>query len=164
MENIKKMSRDVLTNGVFDILHPGHFNLLVKCRELAGRFGKVFVAIDSDEKVKKDKGASRPYFSERERANNLLSLKYPLDGITIRLIDEIYVFKTNQDLYEVIDKLYMPDIIVKGSDWKGNVVGSDLAEVIYFDRQDSLSTTNIEERIREKLWKEIESDRDPVYD
>lgn len=156
------MSRIVFTNGVFDILHASHFNLLVRCRELAGRFGRVYVAIDSDEKTKQDKGERRPYFSEQERAKNILSLKYPLDGSVLQLVNEVYVFKNNEDLYDLIDKTYMPDIIVKGSDWKGNVIGSDLAEVIYFDMQNNISTTIIESRILSHKKKAYSFDFDPT--
>jgi cytidyltransferase-like protein len=154
MENIKKMSKVVFTNGVFDILHPGHFNLLVECRRLAGRFGKVYVGIDTDEKVRKDKGANRPINEYWPRMQNLISLKYPLDSMVLNLIDQVHVFGSNEELYELIKK-YKPDFIVKGADWKGNVIGSDLAEVILFDKQTDdrgivCSTTDLEEKILRK--------------
>jgi D-beta-D-heptose 7-phosphate kinase/D-beta-D-heptose 1-phosphate adenosyltransferase len=145
------MSRVVFTNGVFDILHPGHYNLLTTCRTYAGRYGKVYVGIDTDEKVKKDKGENRPINSYWPRMQNLISLKYPLDSLLVNLVDQVHVFGSNEELYELIKK-YKPDIIVKGADWKGNVVGSDLAEVVLYNKQTddkgiACSTTDIETKI-----------------
>lgn len=145
------MSRIVFTNGVFDILHPGHYNLLATCRTYAGRYGKVYVGIDTDEKVRKDKGENRPINSYWPRMQNLISLKYPLDSLLLNLIDQVHVFGSNEELYELIKK-YEPDLIIKGTDWKGNVVGSDLAEVVLHDKQtddhgNPCSTTDIEAKI-----------------
>ena len=142
------MYKTVFTNGCFDIIHPGHFNLLSYCRKLAGDCGEVIVALDSDEKVKKDKGQSSPIFSFKERHNALLSLcddTYYFNG---PVVDEIYQFSTNEELHELIKKI-KPDIIVKGTDWKDNVVGSDLAKVEHFIIYPQFSTTKIINRCKE---------------
>lgn len=142
------MNKIVFTNGVFDNgLHAGHINLLMKCRSLVGRHGRVIVGIDSDKKARADKGQNRPIYNEFERQYHLKSLVYPVDSLLISLVDEVSFFDTNEHLYELI-KRYSPDFIVKGSDWTGNVVGSDLAEVIYVDLNPSISVTKTENRIK----------------
>lgn len=142
------MNNIIFSNGVFDGgLHAGHINLLVKCRSLAGRYGKVVVAIDSDNKVKADKGFHRPYYTEKDRASHLLSLTYPIDSLIVKLIDDVMFFDTNEMLYELIKNL-KPNFIVKGSDWKGNIVGSDLAEVILVDLHPKISLTKLEDKIK----------------
>lgn len=136
----------VFTNGVLDILTPAHFNLLLLCRRYAGSDGQVIVGIDSDEKVRKDKGENRPIFSVQERQQALLALKNGLDPI----VDAVYMFESNQQLHELISFI-KPDILIKGSDWKGNVIGSDVAKkVIYFDLDPRFSTTKTIEKVLEK--------------
>jgi len=152
------MSRIVFTNGNFDLLHVGHLDLLTQSRMFAGKIGKVIVALDSDEKIKKDKGKNRPYFSLEERKSNLLSLKYPQDSISFNLINEVASFDTNEELYELI-KSYKPDILIKGCDWKGNVIGSDLCEVVLIEKSMKISSTNIEQKILNKqMFEKIKFD------
>jgi D-beta-D-heptose 7-phosphate kinase / D-beta-D-heptose 1-phosphate adenosyltransferase len=119
------MGKIVFTNGCFDVLHVGHFGLLSFCRQLAGNDGRVIVAIDSDEKIKKDKGINRPYFSYIERAQDLQYLIRSLTGAEQDFaINDVRIFDTNEGLYEIIKEV-KPDIIVKGTDREGNVIGSD---------------------------------------
>jgi len=130
----------IFTNGCFDILHVGHFNLLYYCRQIAGPRGKIVVALDSDEKITKDKGYGRPVYTYQERADAL----YFLDIF----IDEVVPFSSNEELHEIVKK-QSPDFIVKGGEWEGNVVGSDLAPVKLFpvyDKED-YSTTSIIKRV-----------------
>ncbi|HTB79852.1 MAG TPA: adenylyltransferase/cytidyltransferase family protein [Opitutaceae bacterium] len=72
----------VLTNGVFDLLHPGHTSYLAAVRRLAGRKGKLFVVLNSDRSVKALKGKFRPILDERSRAYNLGQLA-SVDGVII---------------------------------------------------------------------------------
>jgi cytidyltransferase-like protein len=139
----------VFTNGVFDCLHPGHYNLLNYCRYLAGPKGQVVVALDSDEKVKADKGDYRPIFSLEERSEAILSLTSSRSRDT-QLIDCVYTFSTNEELYNLIKEIH-PFFIVKGSDWKGNVIGEDLFTVKHYDTDKRFSTTKIVERIIKKI-------------
>jgi len=141
-----KMSKIVFTNGCFDVLHPLHFNLLVECRRIAGRDGEVIVALDSDEKVTKDKGIQRPFFTYAERERQFRMLE---NGKT--LVDRVCSFDTNEELHSLIVKL-KPDCIVKGSDWKSKeVIGSDVvAEVQYVQYDPRISTTSIANRIVQK--------------
>ena len=122
----------IWVNGCFDILHRGHFELFNYAKSL-GDF--LVVGIDSDEKVAQDKGPNRPYNTLEDRHYALESLK---------AIDKIYVFDSNDHLEWLIQK-EQPNILVVGSDWKGKpIVGGQYAkEIIYFNRIDNYSTTNI---------------------
>jgi len=75
-------ARFVLTNGVFDLLHPGHTSYLVAARKLAGPRGKLFVALNSDRSVRALKGKFRPILAEADRAYNLAQLR-SVDGVVI---------------------------------------------------------------------------------
>jgi D-beta-D-heptose 7-phosphate kinase/D-beta-D-heptose 1-phosphate adenosyltransferase len=93
VESTKRMTNSVIfTNGCFDSLHVGHINLLLLCRKWAGPDGQVVVGIDSDEKIRQDKGLNRPLFSIQERQQALLALKNGLDPI----IDAVYGFCSNK--------------------------------------------------------------------
>ena len=122
----------IWTNGCFDILHRGHIELFKYAKSLGD---KLYVGIDSDEKVKLDKGDSRPINNVKDRKFTLESIKY---------IEEVIIFNTTEDLEEVIS-LIQPDIMVIGSDWKEKtVVGEQHAKkLVFFDRIGNYSTTNI---------------------
>lgn len=96
----------VLTNGVFDLLHPGHASYLEKARRLAGPDGTLFVALNSDRSVRQLKGPHRPILDERSRAYTLAQLR-SVDGIVIfrgkRLSREIAALK--------------PDVYCKAGDY-----------------------------------------------
>ena len=96
----------VLTNGVFDLLHPGHTAYLAQARRRAGRRGRLFVALNSDRSVKQLKGPQRPILDAKSRAYNLAQLQ-SVDGIVIftrrRLTREIQALR--------------PDIYVKAGDY-----------------------------------------------
>lgn len=125
----------IFTNGCFDILHKGHFELLKYCKSL----GYVIVGINSDSSVKELKGSSRPIFNQEDRKFMLLSCKY---------VDEVIIFDENTP-YELIKKI-KPDIIVKGGDYsEAEVVGSDLADVKIFEYIKGYSTTNSLEKIND---------------
>ena len=127
----------VWTNGCFDILHRGHFEMLKYARSL-GDF--LIVGIDSDKKVQADKGPSRP-------ANRAEDRRFALEAI--RYVDEVVVFDSSEGLASAI-KSASPDIMVIGSDWKGKkVVGEEhTKEVRFFDRVGEYSTTSIIEGTR----------------
>ena len=126
----------VWTNGCFDVLHRGHFEMFKYAKSLGD---ELVVGIDSDEKVRKDKGQHRPF-------NNVEDRKFALE--CIRYIDEVVVFNSRKALKEEIKQL-APDIMVIGSDWKGKeVIGQEYAkELKFFDRIGDYSTTNILESI-----------------
>ncbi len=124
--------KTIWTNGCFDILHRGHIELFKYAKSLGDR---LVIGIDSDSKVKKDKGESRPFNRSEDRKFILESIKY---------VDEVLVFNSAEQLENLI-KDNFPDIMIVGSDWRGKkVVGSEHAgEVLFFDRIDEYSTTKI---------------------
>ena len=127
----------VWTNGCFDILHRGHIELFKYAKSLGD---ELIVGIDTDEKVKKDKGKDRPINNLQDRMFMLQSIKY---------IDKVVPFDSTEDLNYTI-KWLKPDIMVIGSDWKGQkVIGQQHAgHLRFFDRVGSYSTTNILENVR----------------
>lgn len=120
--------KTIFTNGCFDVLHRGHFELLKYCRSL----GKVIVGVNTDNSVKRLKGKSRPFFNQQDRVFMLESCKY---------VDEVLLFDEDNP-YNLIKRV-KPDIIVKGGDYNPTeVVGNDLAEVVIFNYIDGYSTSN----------------------
>jgi len=97
------MEKIVFTNGCFDILHPGHIDLLTRARRLGT---KLIVGINSDESVKAIKGWNRPFLSQTER-------KAILEGL--KAVDEVRIFDENTP--ENLVKEIKPDVLVKGGDY-----------------------------------------------
>ena len=126
------MKKIIWTNGCFDILHRGHIELFQYAKSLGD---ELIVGIDSDEKVKKDKGEDRPINSLDDRAIILQSIKY---------IDRVIEFDSTDEL-EWLIKDIKPDVMVIGSDWKDKkVVGEKYAgKVEFFDRIEGYSTTKL---------------------
>ena len=130
----------IWTNGCFDVLHRGHIELFKYAKSLGH---KLIVGIDSDDKVKKDKGEDRPINNQHDRKYFLESIKW---------IDEVIIFNTQQELENVLQYI-KPHIMVVGSDWEGqNIVGSQYAgDIRYFKRMGNYSTSNIIDKIRRKI-------------
>ena len=122
----------IWTNGCFDILHRGHIELFKYARSLGD---ELIVGIDSDEKVKKDKGESRPFNTLHDRIALLSAIVY---------VDKVIPFDTTNELERMV-KWLKPHIMVIGSDWKGKeVIGQKYTEkVVFFDRIGDYSTTKI---------------------
>jgi D-glycero-beta-D-manno-heptose 1-phosphate adenylyltransferase len=133
--------RIVFTNGVFDLLHPGHLRYLRTARG----FGDVLiVGLNADWSARQlDKGADRPLNPDVERAEVLASLAV-VDAVTI--FDE-------PTPHEVIVAL-APDVLVKGADWApGTIVGAEIVEarggrVERVTLAPGYSTTALVERVR----------------
>lgn len=132
--------RIVFTNGVFDILHPGHIRYLQHARALGDL---LIVGLNADESVRRNKGPERPVNSQDERAE-LLSALACVDGVVI----------FTEDTPADIIRLVQPDILVKGADWAADeIVGRDTVEarggrVVRVPVEAGYSTTSIVERIR----------------
>lgn len=109
VEKIDPHTGIVLANGVFDILHKGHIELL-KFAKSQGT--KLVVAIDSDERVKKIKGDSRPINNQDDRKRILETNKY---------VDEVLIFNSSEELQSLYETL-SPDVLVKGSEWTAQEV------------------------------------------
>jgi len=126
------MEKIVWTNGCFDILHVGHIELFKYAKQQGT---KLYVGIDSDEKVKIDKGQDRPFNTLLDRINLLLAIKY---------IDKVIPFNSTEEL-EINIKNVFPDVMVIGGDWKGKtVIGEQYTkELKFFSRIPGYSTTNI---------------------
>jgi D-beta-D-heptose 7-phosphate kinase/D-beta-D-heptose 1-phosphate adenosyltransferase len=122
--------KKVFVNGTFDLLHSGHIHLLNYAKSL-GDF--LYVAIDTDERVKEKKGSSRPIYSLEERIFHLQNLKP---------VNVVLSFGTDEQLEDLV-KITKPDIMVVGSDWKGKpIIGSQYAKkFVFFDRIEEYAST-----------------------
>lgn len=143
-EELRKQNKKVVfTNGCFDILHAGHVDYITKAKS----FGDILiVALNSDSSVTKIKGKNRPIVPLQERAFIISNLK---------AVDYVISFEEETPL-ETIKKI-IPDILVKGADWKiENIVGKDIVEaaggkVETIEFVNFQSTTNIIKTILERF-------------
>ena len=125
----------VLTNGVFDLLHPGHVRYLQDARREGDA---LVVAINSDRSVRAIKGPARPVNPESERAEILAALA---------CVDAATIFDEDTPL-SIITQI-QPDVLVKGADWgPTNIVGRDVVEarggrVVRVNLAEGFSTTNL---------------------
>lgn len=133
--------RIVFTNGVFDILHPGHLRYLQHARSLGDA---LIVGLNADASVRRNKGPQRPINPQDERAEILEALA---------CVDAVVLFE--EDTPDRIIKAIQPDILVKGADWGENaIVGRDTVEarggeVVRVPIEQGFSTTEIIRKIRE---------------
>ena len=130
----------VFTNGVYDLLHPGHVRYLQAARALGDA---LIVGVNSDRSVRANKGPARPVNSEAERAEVIAALE---------CVDAAVVF--DQDTpHQIISRL-QPDVLVKGADWAEDaIVGRDVVEarggrVVRMPIEQGFSTTELIEKIR----------------
>ena len=128
----------VLTNGCYDILHPGHIRLLESARSL----GDVLIlALNTDSSVQRIKGPSRPLINENDRAELACALA-AVDAVTF--FDE----DTPRELIAAV----LPDILIKGADWAHFIAGREEVEaaggkVMALPLEPGYSTTGIVEEI-----------------
>ena len=110
VEKTKEHSKEkiVFTNGIFDILHQGHIQLLKFAKSLGG---KLVVGINSDRAAHLLKGPHRPVNSETERKSTLESLAF---------VDEVVIFDDTQTVNIV--RHVQPDVVVKGGEWTADEV------------------------------------------
>jgi len=103
----------VFTNGVFDLIHAGHVDYLIKSKALGDI---LIVGMNTDDSVRRIKGEKRPIVSQTDRAFVLSNLK-PVD----------YVVLFEEDTPLEIIKALVPDVLVKGADWSlDKIIGSDV--------------------------------------
>jgi rfaE bifunctional protein nucleotidyltransferase chain/domain len=131
----------VFTNGVFDLLHPGHVTLLETARSLGAA---LLVGLNTDASVRRlGKGPDRPVNPEASRARVLAALA---------AVDAVVPFEEDTPL-ELVHAL-RPDILVKGADYpRDRIVGADFVEarggrVVRVPLVPETSTTRIVERLR----------------
>jgi D-glycero-beta-D-manno-heptose 1-phosphate adenylyltransferase len=132
----------VFTNGVFDLLHPGHVRYLQDARAL-GR--ALIVGLNSDRSVRAIKGPDRPVNDESERAEVLLALA---------CVDAVVIF--DEETPGEIITCVQPDVLVKGADWAHDaIVGRGTVEagggrVVRIDLAPGHSTSDLIRRIRSR--------------
>lgn len=132
--------RLIFVNGVFDVLHLGHVQTINHAKNLAGPRGAVIVGINDDASVRRLKGSTRPLNDEKSRALLLLHL---------RNVDHVITFGEDTPL-ELI-KALMPNVIVKGGDYKANeVVGREVCMVSIAPYNDMWSTTDLIRKARQR--------------
>jgi D-beta-D-heptose 7-phosphate kinase/D-beta-D-heptose 1-phosphate adenosyltransferase len=129
----------VFTNGCFDLVHPGHVIYLEAARD---RGDLLIVGLNSDASVRRLKGGGRPVFSQEERATVLAAL---------RSVDYVCVF--DEDTPLALIEAILPDVLVKGGDWRlAQIVGKEVVEaaggrVMNLPFVEGQSTTAILEKI-----------------
>lgn len=129
------MPKLVLTNGVFDILHAGHVHFLQNAKAHGDR---LLVCLNTDDSVKRLKGNRRPINPLVHRVAVIHAL---------RCVDAVCAFDTERDLERIIDR-ERPDILAKAGYTLEQITGADIVrsyggEVLIFDRESGLSTTEI---------------------
>lgn len=124
--------KNIWTNGCFDIVHLGHIKLFKYAKSLGQ---KLFVGIDSDNRIRQSKGHNRPINNQDQRRELLLSIRY---------IDEVFTFDSAQELETYIQNFNI-DTMVIGDDYKNkHVIGAEFTKnLIFFPKIPDLSTSNI---------------------
>jgi D-beta-D-heptose 7-phosphate kinase/D-beta-D-heptose 1-phosphate adenosyltransferase len=122
----------IFVNGTFDVLHPGHLDLLQYAKSL-GDF--LLVAIDSDDRVASRKGPDRPLNPQYNRLKLIQSLRW---------VDDAMIFDSDLELTQIV-KQYRPHKMIVGSDYKDKtVIGSEYArELIFYSRSTPYSSSQI---------------------
>ncbi|MCS7201356.1 MAG: D-glycero-beta-D-manno-heptose 1-phosphate adenylyltransferase [Dictyoglomus sp.] len=145
IENLKKQGKIIVfTNGCFELLHPGHIEILEKAKSLGDI---LIVGINSDNSVKEIKGEKKLILDEKSRLRIISSLE---------VVDYVVLFdeKTPENLISELK----PDIHVKGGDYKiedlpeAKIVEDYGGKVFIFPLLEGFSTTKIIEKIL-KLYK-----------
>jgi len=141
VEHLRATGKEVvLTNGVFDLLHPGHVRYLQDARREGDA---LIVAVNSDRSVRAIKGPERPVNPEAERAEVLAALA---------CVDAVVVFDED-DPQQIISRL-QPDVLVKGADWAEHaIIGRETVEsrggrVVRVPLAEGYSTSAIIKKIR----------------
>ena len=130
----------VFTNGVFDLLHPGHVRYLQRARSLGDA---LVVGVNSDRSARANKGTGRPITPDSERAELIGALK---------CVDAVVIF--DEDTPQALIAALQPDILVKGADWAEDaIVGRDVVEarggkVVRVAVESGHSTSAIIERVK----------------
>src|SRR5579864_3992218 len=128
----------VLTNGCYDLLHPGHVRLLERARSLGDL---LILALNTDSSVARLKGPTRPLISEDERARMALALE---------AVDAVALF--DEDTPRELIAEVLPDVLIKGADWAHFIAGREEVEaaggkVMTVALEPGFSTTNIEKEL-----------------
>jgi D-beta-D-heptose 7-phosphate kinase/D-beta-D-heptose 1-phosphate adenosyltransferase len=136
----EKRLKLVFTNGCFDLIHAGHTDYLAFARKQGDA---LVVGMNSDKSVRKHKGSSRPIMPQNDRAAVLASLE---------AVDYVVIFDEDEPA-AIIEKI-LPDVLVKGEDWKHYVSGRETVEkhggkVVLAPLVAGRSTSSIIKKIRD---------------
>ena len=141
VEHVRHKGKDIVfTNGVFDLLHPGHVRYLQEARREGDA---LVVGVNSDRSVRAIKGPARPINPEHERAEVLAGLG---------CVDAVVIFDED-DPQQIINRL-QPDVLVKGADWGADaIIGRETVEarggrVVRIALAEGYSSSAIIEKIR----------------
>jgi D-beta-D-heptose 7-phosphate kinase/D-beta-D-heptose 1-phosphate adenosyltransferase len=139
-EERRRGRRVVFTNGCFDLLHPGHVDLL---RAARAQGDVLVVGLNSDHSVRRLKGPARPILPQRARAELLAALE---------AVDYVTIF--GETTPAALIRAVRPDVLVKGADWAGAVVGREEVEkrggrTVLVPLRPGFSTSAIVEHIRD---------------
>jgi glycerol-3-phosphate cytidylyltransferase len=163
---------NIYTGGTFDLFHEGHLELLEACKRLSGAFGKVIVAVNTDEFIERFKGR-KPVQSTAERIKMLKACKY-VDYVienfgeedSTKTIDSVKDIKVemglnggfvNEDLWPVLGPV---DVVAIGTDWAGRDYYGQMGFtkqwlderniiLVYIDRRTGQSTTNLKQILKD---------------
>lgn len=138
----------VYSGGSFDLLHVGHLELLKGCRELAGIYGKVVIALNTDEFIQQFKSKT-PVCSYSQRKEVLESTRY---------VDLVVCNTGCQDSKPVIE-IVQPDTVVVGSDWEKEAYMDQMGftaewladrgiELVFLERTTGVSTSGLRSRTK----------------
>ena len=136
----RKKKKIVITNGCFDLLHPGH----IKIFENSKKLGDILVVlVNSDKSVKKNKGTKRPIQKQKDRLEILRAITW---------IDYIIIFNDKEPTH--LYKKLLPDFMTKGSQYKNNRIAGakEIKEsggkVVLIKMKGNYSTTSIIKKIK----------------
>ena len=141
VEHVRHKGKEIVfTNGVFDLLHPGHVRYLQDARREGDA---LVVGVNSDRSVRAIKGPARPINPEHERAEVLAGLG---------CVDAVVIFD-EEDPQQIINRL-QPDVLVKGADWAADaIIGRETVEarggrVVRIPLAEGYSSSAIIQRIK----------------
>jgi D-beta-D-heptose 7-phosphate kinase/D-beta-D-heptose 1-phosphate adenosyltransferase len=130
--------RKVWVNGTFDVLHPGHIKLLQYAWQLGDY---VCVGLDTNERIRQNKGEKRPIHTLEHRVFAIRSIKW---------VDEVVTFGTDDELIKLMNA-YKPNIHVIGGDYRDQqykIIGKGIADnLVFFDRVWDYSSSRIVEQL-----------------
>ena len=128
----------VITFGTFDLLHIGHINMLKNCK----RYGdKLIVGVSSD-KLNYKKKNRYPIFKQEDRIEIIKNIK---------CVDEVFLEESLEEKENYI-RIHKADIFIIGDDWKGKFDNmNSICKVIYLNRTENISTTDIISNIKSYL-------------
>lgn len=133
----------VFVSGVFDVIHYGHIDFLMRAKALVGKEGKLIVAVHDDESVAKHKGPGRPINGLSERVKVLEAIRY---------VDEVIPWIGWENVANLVREMKPTFLAVSGDEYKGKstgVIASEIkAKLQVFPKIEGVSSTQIIDKMR----------------